>query len=120
MRLEIPLTGSVLVEGQVHGDGRLEGDPDDPIRLIDINLGNVSWRMVNMDLDREIMIVEVAGGEKTYDPDTGTSRPSTPAEKIATIAHARGLIYGKSKAALYAQSGSARLKRPFKVVMDEG
>lgn len=114
MRIEIPLTGTVLVEGQAHGDGRLEGDPADPIRPINIDLGNVSWHMINVDLDREVMIVEVEGGEYTSDPDTNMSRPSTPADKAAALAHVQGLIHGKSKAELYKQSGSARLRRPFK------
>lgn len=114
MRLEVPLTGTVAVEGQVHGDGRLEGDPADPVRLIDINLGNVSWRMIDVDMDREVMIIEVKAGEYTTDPDTGEVRRSTTADKALAMAHARGLIHGKTIAELYKQSGSARLKRPFK------
>ncbi len=70
--------------------------------------------MVDVDLGREVMIIEVQAGEYISDSETEERRPTTPAEKAAAIAHARGLIDGKSKAALYALSGSKKLVNPFK------
>ncbi len=120
MRLTIPLTGTVLVEGSVHGDGLLKGDPDDPIRPVDLNLGNVSWRAVDVDLDAGVMIIEVAPAQEVEE-DTGQvdgrgkpvyqTRAATPAEKEDFLQHARQLIESRTTDELYAMSGKPRLKR---------
>ncbi|KKM90013.1 hypothetical protein LCGC14_1242930 [marine sediment metagenome] len=122
MRLTIPLTGNVLVEGSVHGDGALTGDDEDPIRPIEIDLGNVSWTMVDVDLGAEVMVIEVAPAEEVEEP-TGEvdaegeavmhTRPTTPAEKQALLQHAQGLVMNHSKAELYQMTGNQRLRRPF-------
>lgn len=123
MRLTIPLTGTVLVEGSVWGKGELSGDPNDPIRPIAINLGNVSWRMVDIDLDNEVMIIEVEPGEKVSEPtgevdDEGNPiykvRPATDKEKQTFLQYAQGLVMNHTKNELYQMSGCSRLKRPFK------
>lgn len=127
MRLQIPLTGTVLVEGSVWGEGKLTGDNADPIRPIDLDLGNVSWRMVDVDMANEVMIIEVEPAEFVNDPDLDTqgnqkidadgkpmfkSRPATPREKEGFLQYARQLIEGHTKAELYALAGKPRLKRP--------
>ena len=123
MKLTVPLTGTVLVEGSVHGAGNLTGASKDFIRPININLGNVSWTMVDVDLENEVMIIEVQPAEWVRE-DTGqvdgegepiyTRREATELEKAGFLQHARNLIEGHTKDELYTMSKSAKLKRPFK------
>ncbi len=136
MRLKIPLTGTVVREGSVWGDGKLVGDPNDPIRLVDIDLGNVSWRMVDVDLENEEMEIEVIPSEVIAIP-TGRfhtveeldaehnpiqvereiyeERLATGQEKAGFLQHARDLIEGHTKDELYTMSKCSKLKKPFKV-----
>lgn len=124
MRLTLPLTGTVLVEGSVWGDGKLSGDPDDPIRPIDIKLRNVSWTMVDVDLENEVMVIEVKPAEM-IEEDTGEvdgeghpvrrGRPTTQQEKVAFLQVAKDLVEGHTKDELYTMAKAPRLKRPFKV-----
>jgi hypothetical protein len=37
----------------------VSGDPDDPIRMVPINLGRVSWRAIEIDLANERMLIEI-------------------------------------------------------------
>lgn len=123
MRLTIPLTGTVLVEGSVWGEGKLSGDPNDPIRPIDLNLGNVSWTMVDVDLENNEMVIEVSPAEE-IDEDTGQKdtegnpiyvrRRATEQEKAGFLQYAKDLIEGHTKDELYTMSRCSRLKRPFK------
>ena len=123
MRLTIPLTGTVLVEGSVYGDGSLVGEDKDPIRPVDIDLGNVSWTMVDVDLKNEVMVIEVQPAD-VISEDTGEkdaenkpiyrSRPATKKEKNGFLQHAQTLIRGHTKDELYQMSKCPRLKRPFK------
>ncbi len=99
MRLTIPLTGKVLVEGSVWGEGKLSGDPTDPIRPLDIDLGNVSWVMIAVDLDNEEMEIEVTPGGVVGE------------EKTKSLQYAQQLIEGHTKEELYQMSGCPRLKR---------
>ncbi len=118
MRLAIPLTGTVLIEGSVHGAGDLTGDPNDIIRPIDIDLGNVSWTMVGIDLDAEVMIIEVSPGE-TVEGATGETRPATPEEKTGFLQHAQGLVMNHTRDELHALTGNARLKRPLRAEIEQ-
>ena len=123
MKLTIPLTGTVLVEGSVWGSGDLTGDDNDPIRPVDINLGNVSWTMVDVDLDNEVMVIEVSPAEVVEEP-TGKrdaegnpiyrSRPATDEEKRGFLRHAQELVMSHTRDELYAMSGCHKLKRPFR------
>jgi len=125
MKLTVPLTGRVIQEGELFGDGKLKGDPNDPIRLIDINLGNVSWTLVSIDLENEEATIEVAPGEKVSEP-TGEidaennpvyrTRPATEEEKVAFIQYAQDLV-SHTKDELYTMSKCSKLKRPFKEVI---
>lgn len=114
MRLTMPLTGTVLVEGSVWGDGKLSGDPNDPIRPVDIDLGNVSWRMIDIDLENEVMAIEVEPGEKVTEP-TGEVREATQEEKQGFLQHAKELIDNHTKDELYAMAKVSGLKRPAKL-----
>lgn len=122
MRLTIPLTGTVLVEGSVWGGGGLSGDPNDPIRPIDLDLGNVSWVMADVDLENEVMMIEVKPGEKVSE-DTGEvdkgnpiyiTRLATKEEKQGFLQHAQNLVVNHTRDELYQMSKCSRLKRPFK------
>ena len=123
MKLTIPLTGTVLVEGSVWGDGKLSGDPNDPVRPVDIDLGNVSWKMVDVNLENETMEIEVSPAEE-IDEDTDEidsegkpihrMRKTTGQEKTGFLQHAQHLIESHTKDELYTMSKCSRLKRPFK------
>lgn len=123
MKLIIPITGTVLVEGSI-SDGKLAGDPKDPIRQIDLDLGNVSWKLVEVDLETEEMLIEVSPAEELSE-DTGEvdgegdhiykRRKATEQEKQGFLQHARNLVEEKTKDELYVISKSSRLKRPFKL-----
>ena len=117
MRILVPITGTVI------NDNPVVGDPDDPIRLINVNLGNVSWKLVRLDLGNDMAEIEVTPGaavsEETGELDAESKpvyrvRPTTKAEKDQALAKVRDLINRNTAAELYAMSKSARLKKPFK------
>lgn len=114
MRMTVPLTGTVIISGSVWGEGRLEGDQNDFIRPIPM-LADVSWTMVDVDLENEVAIIEVKPAQTIYDDSLKKRRPTTEAEKQAFIEHARNhSLERMSKEALYTLSKSPRLKNPFK------
>ncbi len=120
MRMKIPITGTVKgVEPHI------SGDLNDPISMISLDLGDVSWTLINLDLDAEEMEIEVTPSPST-DYDTGqvdgegkpifAQRPATEEEKHNRREAALNLSLSRmSKQALYALSGSPRLKNPFRV-----
>lgn len=117
MRLTIPLTGKVLDEVA------LIGDTNDPIRPVELDLGNVSWQMVDIDLDNEVMMIEVEPSNNIAEPtgelnDEGEpafiSRQATDEEKIGFLQHAQDLVMNHTKSELYQISKCSRLRRPFK------
>jgi hypothetical protein len=113
MRLTIPITGTVLREGSIHGSGELVGHPDDPIRPVIAALDpHVSWSIVDVDLDNAVMVVEVQALEDMVDETTGEIKKATAEEKAAALNRARARIEGKSYDELYAQTGKPLLKRP--------
>ena len=114
MIIRIPITGTVI-----NADTKT-GSENDPIRLIDIDLGNVSWSLVELNLENEYMAIEVIPSE-TVAEDTGEldehglpiwiNRPATAEEKRAFLEHARNYSLERmNKEALYALSKSPRLK----------
>lgn len=117
MRLTIPLTGTVLIENP------LSGDDNDRVRPIDLNLGNVSWTMVDVDLENEVMVIEVSPAEEIDEPtgeEDGEGNPiyirrsATEEEKIGFLQHAQDLVMNHTKDELYEMSRCSRLERPFK------
>lgn len=119
MRMKIPITGTVKSVQPC-----VTGDDDDNIRLIPIDLGNVSWTMVELDLEDEVMIIEVTPSPTISEPTgeadaegnpTHRTRDATPNEKQGFLEHAKGFsTERKTKDELYLLSKSPRLKNPFK------
>jgi len=123
MRLAIPLTGTILTENP------LSGDPNDPIRPVDIDLGNVSWRMLELNLDDEVMVIEVEPADNVPEPELDTQgrqkvdesgnpiyrkRKATEQEKLGFLQYARDLIFNHTKDELYKMGKNTKLRRPFK------
>lgn len=121
MRMKLPITGTVkeILEG-----GIVIGESDDPIRPVNVILGNVSWTMINLDIDNEEMEIEITPSDK-YVYDTGavdgqgdpvlSRRKATVQDKAVALEYARDLsLERKTKAQLYTLSGSKKLINPFK------
>ena len=124
MRLKVPVTGRVLdydpVAGQLDGLGVI-GDPNDPVRLVNINLGNVSWRLVSIDIENDLAEIEVTPGKYISivkdggtpdNPGDWVSRPATKKEKQEFLDNVKQIIESKTTDELYAMSGSRRLVKP--------
>lgn len=134
MRLKIPMTGTVVdydpALAALDGIGVL-GDPANPVRVVNLNLGGVSWRLVGIDLANDLMEVEVEAPE-TIEVDAfdaqgnaildvqgkpqKVSRPATPAEKEAILSNAVHLIESKTIDEIYALAGDKRLVKPAAVM----
>jgi len=121
MRLKVPITGKVLeydpVAGQIDGIG-VVGDPDDPVKPVDIHLGNVSWRLVAIDLENDLAEIEVSPGENInvlkdggdpQKPEDWSSRAATPVEKQSFLDNAKSAVESYTKDELYTMSKSKRL-----------
>lgn len=128
MRLTLPITGTVKREGSVHGDGLLEGAPDDPIRLIGISLGNVSWKMVDVDLEKEEMAIEVTPSDMISIPtgeidengeDKFIERKATLEEKADALEFVRMIAEEYTKEELFAVTGDERLRRPLRQILQK-
>lgn len=128
MRLRVPITGTVLaydpVAGQLDGLG-VVGDPNDPVMLININLGNVSWRLVTIDLENDLAEIEVSPGETVSqlkdggnpnNPNDWQPRPTTEQEKQDFLAYAKSLVESHTKDELYTISRSGRLTKSAETV----
>ncbi len=127
MKITLPLTGTVKAIQPGHKPGLVEiyGENEDPIRPVHVDLGDVSWVLVDLDLDAEEMTIEVTAAPTTK-YDTGEvdgegkpifdSMPATAEEKAARVQYAQShSLSHMSRQALYALSGSPALKNPFKV-----
>jgi len=66
MRMKVPITGTVVKIT----DGIVSGDNVDFIRPVNLNLGNVSWTLIHLDIENEEMEIEVTPN-LTTDYDTG-------------------------------------------------
>lgn len=128
MRLKVPLTGTVKdydpVAGQLDGIG-VVGDPNDSVEIININLGNVSWRLVTIDLQNDLAEIEVSPGENVKalkdggnpdNPEDWFLRPATEEEKQGFLDNAKNLVEGHTKDELYTMSKSKRLVKSAGVV----
>lgn len=100
MRLRVPITGTVLDfdpdAARLDGSG-VSGHPDDPVQ-IDVDLGNVSWRLVGIDLANDLAEIEVSPAETTAELKAGgdplrredwSSRQTTLAEKQGYLDNAQ-------------------------------
>ena len=94
MRVKIPVTGTFLEYNRETGE--VTGDPSDPIR-VDVDLGNVSWELVSLDVEKGLAEIEVMPSEMMSE-DTGKkdkdgkpifeTRPTTETEKQALLDNA--------------------------------
>ena len=117
MRIKVPITGTVI------NIDSASGDPNDPIRLINIDLGNVSWELIELDLVNDLADIEVTPGEATDEATDSfdaegkpiyRTRPTTQAERLQYLNDLKKVIDQHTKEELYEMSKSARLKKPFK------
>jgi hypothetical protein len=106
MKISIPLTGTLVSYSP------LIGDDNDIIRPIELDLGNVSWQLLNLDLEHDLALIEVNPVKEIMDKTTGKMRPITEKERQDELNKVEKLIAGKSIDELYSISGSARLKKP--------
>ncbi len=130
MRLKVPITGKVTAfsvnKAKADGIG-VSGDSDNPIRLIALNLGNVSLRLIAIDLETNEAEIEVTP-EPVFFENTGQvnsdnkpiyrGRTATPQEKQTFLDIAKAKVEGKTKDQLYAETGSPKLKKLKKHVDD--
>ena len=121
MRMKLPITGTVKEVSPY-----IIGDNDDPIRPVSVDLGNVSWTLIGVDLESEEMEIEITPSIDDH-YDTGTVdgegdpifaiRKATAMDKVQAVEYALDRSLGRmSKQALYDLSKSPRLKNPFKKV----
>lgn len=128
MRLKVPLTGTVTSydpkAAELDGIG-VSGDPHDPVRLINIDLGNVSWKLVAIDLTNDLAEIEVSPGEEiailkaggsANNPADWTSRPATAQEQQGFLDNAQAQVSGKTSAQLYAASKDKNLVKTADVI----
>lgn len=128
MKLKIPITGTVLeydpVAGQIDGIG-VVGDNNDPVKPINIKLGNVSWRLVTIDLENDLVEIEVSPGElisllkdggNPDNPEDWTSRPATEEEKQGFLNYAKSQVESHTVDELYAMTNSSRLVKSAEMV----
>jgi len=110
MRLKIPLRGTVVNEDPP------EGAPNDPIELVPIDLGNVSWELVSLDFENDLAEIEVTPSETVGYIENGEikARPTTEQEKEGYLDSIIRLVTEHTKDELYTMSNCPRLKRPLK------
>ncbi len=133
MRLKIPLTGTVTgfdpEAAKLDGIG-VSGDPNDLVRAVNLNTGNVRSRLVGIDLENDLMEVEVTAPEKVEvavldtqgEPvlkdgkPTFTSRLLSAKEKLDLLANAQHILESKTADEIYAMTGDKRLVKPADVM----
>lgn len=110
MRLKVPVIGTVKETRPMQSKPEMMevyGAEDDPIRLPDdLNLGNVSWKLIDLDIENGLAEIEVTPAEQ-LDEDTGQvdgdgspiyeTRPTTEAEKQALLDNAKIIVDGLDK-----------------------
>lgn len=115
MKLTIPITGTVtdFDPGLAKLDGiGVSGDPADPIRAF-VDLGNVGWHLISINLEAETADIEVEAPAKSAD---GTDL--TPAQKTALLLAALNVISAKTMDQHYISAGVAKPTIP-KVAKDK-
>lgn len=104
MKISIPLTGTLISYNPEIGD------TSDPVRIINLNLGNVSWQLISLDLVNDLALIEVTPADEG--DFSGVRRPLTAVEKQKLLDDVKSLLLNNSVARLYQISGSARLVKP--------
>lgn len=121
MRLKVPVTGTVKeydsVAAGIDGIG-VAGDNNDPVKLVGVDLGNVSWRLVTIDLENDLAEIEVKPGERINilkdggnpdNPEDWISRVATRQEKQGFLDYARNQVESHTADELYTMSKAKRL-----------
>ena len=137
MRINIPMTGTIIDFDpelfKLDGIG-ISGDPADPVRPVPVNLGDVSWTLVSIDLDNDKMEIELSAdyisapvfdGKGSPILDEGGSqiklrRQATTEEQQALLDNAKKLIESKTVDELYQATGVQRLVKPSNVILKYG
>lgn len=127
MKLRVPITGTVTDFDpecyKLDGIG-ISGHPDDPVSVA-VDLGNVSWRLVSIDLINDLAEIEVSPGENITvlkaggnpnKPEDWTSRAATEQEKQGFLNNARSLVESHTKDELYTIGKSRRLVKTAEAV----
>lgn len=121
-KLKVPITGTITdFDANLYKSDNIgiKGDPNDPVRLIDIDLGNVSWRLVSIDLVNEEAEIEITpseivselkNGGNPDNEDDWITRATTTQEKLNTITAAEDKVKNKTKGELLALTGNMALK----------
>lgn len=131
MKLKIPLTGKVTeyhpeLEGY-DASGGIGGDLNDPVRPVPVNLGNVSWRLISIDLETDLAEIEVTPSDRIsidIEKLDGEGNPiyetreATEEEKQGFLNYARSLVEGHTADELYKMTKKGKLIKP-KDVMDK-
>lgn len=109
----------------------VSGHLDDPVRPVPLDLGNVAWRLVGINLEDDLMEVEIEAPENISVPSFDSKgkpildgkgkqlmvrRPATNEEKQALLNNAQHLIESSSADELYAQTKAPRLSKPDSVM----
>ena len=108
MRLKVPVIGTVIESKPMQGKPEITevyGAEDDPIR-IDVDLGNVSWTLIDLDIENGLAEIEVTPAQEVEE-DTGQKdelgesihemRPATEIEKQALLDNAKIIVDGLDK-----------------------
>ena len=102
MRIKIPVIGTVKEYKPNERPELTEiyGEESDPIR-IDINLGNVSWKLIDLDIEKGLAEIEVTPAEEVSE-DTGqvgvegkpifVARPTTGIERQALLDNVKAIV----------------------------
>lgn len=116
MRITIPLTGTLLAYEPIP-----VGDDSDPVRPIPLDLGNVSWQLIYLDLENDEAVIEVAPAEM-YDEPTGEfdsdgnpvclRKQVTNEMKEAALKKVKDLLLDHGKDELYRITNSRPLRKP--------
>lgn len=133
MRLRIPMTGTVIdfdPECYLLDGIGIGGDDNDPVRPVNLNLGGISWHLVSIDLENDLMEVEAEAPEQISEPvldaegkqvlEDGkpkfSTRPTTPTEKQQILANAQHILESMTADEIYALTGDKRLVKPVSVM----
>lgn len=129
MKIKIPLTGKVTeyhpeLDGTCPSSG-VSGDLNDPVKPVPIDLGNVSWKLVNIDLENDLAEIEVESSDRIslltgkLDGEGNPiyeTRQATEQEKQGFLDYAKNLVESHTKDELYSMSKAKRLVKPAEVL----
>jgi hypothetical protein len=95
MKISVPLTGTLISYNP------MIGDQHDPVRPVELNLGDVSWQLISLDLERDLALIEVTPSPALSDID-----------KRKCLENIKSLLLTKSADDLYKLTKSPKLKKP--------